>query len=188
MAENKKQWYVDMQSEIVGPVSLDILRDWLRVGTITSETWVRQEGQSEWQPLAIVEELDMSEEDMADFEDLADQSNAEQTPRYLRANESLNGKISERDKLLNRAFGVRCIAVFVLFLGAVYIFIGAMELVYMHHAPPLGVIFLCGLIAIPFLLQYYLLNSIITSLRAITKLMDRLDEREQSRENTKKEN
>jgi len=35
MSENETQWFVDMQSEIVGAVSLEMLRDWLRVQTIT---------------------------------------------------------------------------------------------------------------------------------------------------------
>jgi hypothetical protein len=200
MAENEKQWFVDMQSEIVGPVSLDMLRNWFRVKTITSETWVRQEGQSEWHPLAMVEELDMSEEGIADLEDLADQPNAEKTPHYLRTFEDLADQsnaekpfctlteeyhfVSERDRLLNRAFGVSCIVNILLALGLLTAFVYSWG----NADNAVVAVLLFGLLSIPVLLQYYLLNSIVISLRAITKLMDRLDEREKTQENTKNKN
>ena len=83
MSDSEKQWYVDMQSEIVGPVPLEMLRDWLRVKTITPETWVCRNDSQEWYPLAMVEELGLSENEMHEIEELADQPAVDIPLHYL---------------------------------------------------------------------------------------------------------
>ena len=174
MSDNEKQWYVDMQSEIVGPVPLEMLRDWLRVKTITPETWVRRNDSQEWYPLALVEELGLSEDEMHEIEELADQPAVDIPLHFLRSDEPVP-QLTESDRLRNRAFAVKCIAVGIALIGMVYIMIGMLELAGPGHAPPVGVILMGALIFIPLLLQYYVLNSISVVLKSSAELHEKVE-------------
>ena len=132
----------------------------------------------------------MFAEGTSDYEELAAQPNAEKPLHYLRTDELRTGgprtgetlmgepPISERDRLLNRASIVKCIAVLIAFLGAAYAFGIFVTLTGRDHVPPVAAFLLCSLMVIPIMIQYYLISSITVSLQAVVKLMDRLDERE----------
>lgn len=179
MSENEKQWYVDLQNEITGPVTLEVLRNWFRVGTITSATWVRLEGQSEWCTLAMVEELDTTEDGIEHLGELSDQLEVGMPLHYLRSQEldALVAERSEKDRLLNRVFGIKCLAVLFVIIGCFYSCIFASNI--SNH---FGWVFLLawGLLCIPLFVLYYIFNSISISLNAIAKLMDRLEQRNES--------
>ena len=185
MSDSEKQWYVDMQSEIVGPIPLETLRDWLRVKTITPETWVRRDDSQEWHPLAMVgelglsqaEELGLSQDEMQELEELADQPTANLPLHYLRSDEPLP-QLTESDRLRNlrdRAFAVKCIAVAVVLVGMVCIILRMQYLAAFEHAPPAWIILHAGLISIPLLLQYYILDSISVALNSSAELHEKVE-------------
>jgi len=185
MSDSEKQWFVDMQSEIVGSVPLETLRDWLRVKTITPETWVRRDDSQEWHPLAMVkelglsqaEELGLSQEEMHELEELADQPAVDIPLQYLRSDEPLP-QLAESDrlrKLRDRAVAMNCIAVAVVLIGMVCIMLRIHYLAAFDHAPPAWIILHAGLITSPLLIQYYILNSISVALNSSAELHEKVE-------------
>jgi|GEM_PF-4185842 len=183
MSDNEKQWFVDIRNEIVGPVSLDVLRDWLRVKTITSETWVRQNGSSEWQPLAMVEELDMTTEGTQDLQKTGDRPSP-----YIQSNdlEMDEPQPTDRDRLLNRAFEMKCIAIMILLLGVLFIVPGMFSMVINQYHHPIFALFVGFLSFIPVLLCYYAFNSISIALKSSAQLCEKVEQLQKMLENDKK--
>ncbi|MCL2119012.1 MAG: DUF4339 domain-containing protein [Planctomycetaceae bacterium] len=173
MPENEKQWFVDMQNEVVGPVLLDMLREWLRVGTITPETWVRQDGSSEWHPLAMIDELDLTTEGTQDL----DQPDGLPSP-YIRFNdlEMDVPQPTDRDRLLNRAFAMKCIAIVFLLLGTLIIFCAMAISVQNRVDPPMIILFAGILYFLPVGIFYYVLGSISVSLTSSAELHGTIEE------------
>ena len=182
MSDSDKQWYVDMQNEIVGPVPLEMLRDWLYVKTITPETWVRRDNSQEWYPLAMVEELGLSQaeelglsqEEVHELEELADQPAANIPLHYLRSDEPLP-QPTGIDRLRNRAFAVTCIAIGTVLIGMACIMLRMKYLADFGHAPPAWIIVHGVLISIPLPILYFVLNSISVALNSSAELHETIE-------------
>jgi hypothetical protein len=175
MSENEKQWFVDMQNEIVGPVPLEMLRDWLRVQTITSETWVRRDDSNEWHPLVMIEEFGLSEGEIRDIEELADQPAAHLPLHDLRA-DMKEPQLTDRDRLLNRAFAIACLANVILLLGVLVIVVGTFKDSHDGHISPIAGLLLGFIVFIPVMTLYYTVNSISVALKSSAELREKVEQ------------
>jgi hypothetical protein len=120
-------------------------------------------------------------------QDLANQPATEVPLHYLR--NSLNDinvdipKPTNHDKLLNRAFAVKCIAVIVVLLEVLIIVAWMFAQMQYEYTSPIVALVAGLLLCIPVMIQYYILNSVSVALDSSAELHGKIEQLQKKLEN-----